>query len=135
MKKSLILLILPLLLAASCGKDRTPVLVEPSLEDLVIANCYTVRAAVEAFAAENNGGYPLQTTHRTPSGNNLFDLLPGGVLLENPFTQIRTEPTDGLASLPGQTAYSAVIGGLTAVGYAISGFGADSLIIVLSKLP
>ncbi len=231
MKKSLILLVLPLLLAGGCGKDNNPVDAPPSLEDLVIANCYelrdfveayaaqngqypswlggrpwinnpftgnltqplngfalnpgetgyisysvgqktegylitgfgetneiislkknypdsilaiehlvlancyAVRTAAEAFAAENNGEYPYGTSARTPLGNNLYDLLPGGVPLENPFTRIRTEPTDGTASQSGETAYTPVVDNRVNAGYSITGYGATSIIVWIPKYP
>ena len=145
MKKTLVV---PVLLCccvlSGCRDDGTPVdpPVSPPLlqqltpqEEQVVANCYTVQEAAEAFAAENNGGYPQDTwVHVTPLGNNLVSFLPGGVRLENPFTQIRTEPMDGLATLSGYTGYVAIWDSMI-VGYTISGFGVDSLVIILSKYP
>ncbi len=132
MKKPLISVILLLLLAAGCGEDRTPVGVEPSLEDLVRANCYTVQQAAEAFAAQNGGLYPRNVAFDTTlAGDTLKDLLPKGVLLENPFTQVRSEPFNGLSLSPGETGYE--WSGVPSYGYIITGFGAEALIITLTK--
>jgi len=135
MKKSLILLILPLLLAAGCGNENAPVVVEPSLEDLVIANCYILQQAVEAFAARNNRAYPWNvTTDQNLDGNTVWELLPGAVLLENPFTNLPSEPVDGAALLPGKTGYTVrTIAGQTPVDYFITGFGESDIIIMLTK--
>ena len=104
-------------------------------EQQVIANCYTLQEAVEAFAAENVGVYPMDSwVHRTPLGNTLVNLLPGGLMLENPFTQLRTEPIDGFATLPGETGYHVILDSVI-VGYEISGQGADSLLVYIVVVP
>ncbi len=138
MKKSLILLILPLLLAAGCGDDRSPVDVTEPLspeEAQVVANCLTVQQAVEAFAAGNNGDYPMDVyIDSNLAGENVIRLLPGSTSLQNPFTQAYTEPVNGgIAINPGETAYTPVGSGPINTGYFITGFGADSLIITISK--
>ena len=136
MKKSLILPVLTLLaIAGGCGNDRSPVDVQPSLDDLVIANCYAVQQAAEDFAAGNNGVYPVNVDKdKNLDGNTLVDLLPGGLYLTNPFTNIRSEPFSGAAMVSGQTGYVAAIDSV-AVGYTITGFGANFFIITLVKGP
>ena len=109
--------------------DGAPVLDEVAgagidLEQAVIANCMLVRAAAEMFATLNNGIYPGNVgVDMTPGGDTLIDLLPGGLLLQNPFTRVYTEPIDCSAANPGETGYiPAVIGGLN-MGYTITGTG------------
>ena len=136
MKKSLILLILPLLFAAGCGNDRSPVDVTEPLspeEAQVVANCLTVRQAAEDFAAENGRVYPANVTADTSlAGNTLEDLLPGGTALENPFTKIPTEPVNARAAVPGETGYQPTAPGGVFTGYVITGYGADSIIVTLT---
>ncbi len=135
MKKSLILLILPLLLAAGCGDDRSPVDVTEPLspeEALVVANCLTVQQAAEDFATGNGGVYPADVTADTNlAGNTLEDLLPGGTSLENPFTKVFSEPVTSTAVVPGETGYQPTVSGGVFTGYVITGYGADSIIVTL----
>ncbi|MBU8922682.1 MAG: hypothetical protein KOO63_12760 [Bacteroidales bacterium] len=91
----------------------------------VIANCHIIRFAAEAFAAENGGVYPASAADMTPGGNRLTDFLSGGMLLVNPYTSRRTEPSvwGGSACNPGESGYqAAVIDGINA-GYCITGVG------------
>ncbi len=139
MKKSLILLILPLLFAAGCGNDRSPVDVTEPLspeEAQVVANCLTVQQAVEDFAVQNSGVYPANTAvDTTPSGDTVLDLLPSGVWLLNPFTTVQTEPVNGIAANPGETAYESIIQGGVPVAYSVTGVGeiAATIIITLTN--
>ena len=136
MKKSLTFLILLLLFAPGCGDERSPVDVTEPLspeEAQVIANCLAVQQAVEAFAAQDGGVYPSNVgVDVTPSGQTVVDLLPGGLNLENPFTTAFNQPVDGVAGLIGETGYAPDNQGPLTVGYQITGFGADSIIITLT---
>ena len=133
MKKSLISLILLLLLGSGCGEQSTPTVAQLSPEDIVIANAHRVQQAAQAFALQNSGRYPRDVdSDTTQSGKTLQDFLPGGLLLMNPFTSARTEPINGSAGPGGQTGY---VGGFIDTAYAITGFGLDSLLIILSTLP
>ena len=124
-----------------CRDDSPPTIIPPpppSLDDQVIANCYTVQEAVEAFAAQNNGVYPPSLDLDTNLvGDTVIDLLPGGVRLENPFTKLRTEPRAGAPANPGQTGYvPAYYGPSGPMGYVITGMGQSSFIVItLSKAP
>ncbi|MEE9269040.1 MAG: hypothetical protein V3V49_02160, partial [Candidatus Krumholzibacteria bacterium] len=71
----------------------------------------------------------------TPLGNTLVDFLPGGGLLENPFTQLGTEPSNGSAQNPGATGYSAAGDSFSIFGYYITGFGTRYLIVMIAKYP
>ena len=64
-------------------------------DDRVIENCLTVQVAVEAFAAENGGVYPLNMIDETPLGNTMKDFLPDGILLINPYSRLCVVKTFG----------------------------------------
>jgi len=92
--------------------------------DSVIANCYIVQAAADAYAAANNGVYPTHVSEDLPDGRILFDFLPNRGGLVNPYTGLRSEPRNGYATQVGSTGY----GPRTSVGthgYHIDGLGAD----------
>jgi hypothetical protein len=50
----------------------------PTTDDLVIADCYVLRDALEAFAAENDGVYPSRADEQSVAGNQFTTFLPGG---------------------------------------------------------
>jgi prepilin-type N-terminal cleavage/methylation domain-containing protein len=99
------------------------------------SNCHTVQLAAEDFSVQNDGVYAANTGDALPSGDTLIDLLPGGALLENPFTKAASEPIDGAAATAGQTGYVAVDDNGDGVndGYQIDGFGRDATIITLTS--
>jgi hypothetical protein len=107
-----------------------------ALEFAVVANCQVLLQAVEAFAAENNGVYAANVdVDTTPSGKTIIDFLPGGLLLENPFYNIRTEPRNGAAAIPGETGYVPVVQGGINTGYTITGFGQYFTIVTAQYYP
>lgn len=65
---------------------------EPSIDDLILENCLTVRSAAEAFAVESGGEYPIHPRSKRPFGFSLVDFLPDSTLLTNPVTGEATEP-------------------------------------------
>jgi hypothetical protein len=90
---------------------------QPTLDELVVENCRSVRAAAEAYAAQNGG--------ENPTGRTVQDYLPEGRLLENPYTHAITEPVWGAAAAsPGQTGYVCILYGESR-GYTIDGIGSD----------
>ena len=100
------------------------------------SNCHTVQLAAEDFSVQNNGVYATDNTSTTPGGDTIVDLLPGGALLENPFTKAATEPAvwDGAATQPGETGYLVLQdASATNVGYEITGFGKTAVVITLSS--
>lgn len=119
---------------AVCGcTEENPVVETPPqspLDDLVIANCYAVQEAAEAFAADNGNSYPDYT------GGNLADYFPQGVALENPHTNLQTVPVMRTALYPGETGYLplCLCCGRTP-GYVITSRGANGEVIALSNLP
>jgi hypothetical protein len=104
-------------------------------ENMVRANCYQVRQAVELFAVLNAGIYPASLANVTPYGDTVIDLLPDGTRLVNPFTGLATEPVDGAAATLGQTGYVPVQQGGIPVGYTITGVGSSVGVttVVLNK--
>ncbi len=94
-------------------------------EASVKSNCHTVQLAAEDFAVQNNGVYSALVGGFTAA-------LPGAALLDNPFTQAATEPTDGAAALAGGTGYVPIVQGGVNVGYTITGFGKDNTVGPLS---
>ncbi len=99
-------------------------------------NCHTVQLAAEDFAVQNDGIYAANTDiDTTPKGMTMLDMLPGGVRLENPFTQALTEPlSSGAAAAMGQTGYVPTIGPAgTRDGYTITGFGKVVIVITLTN--
>lgn len=100
------------------------------------SNCHTVQLAAEDFAVQNNGVYATNNGDVLPGGDTIVTLLPGGALLQNPFTRAASEPAvwDGPATLPGETGYLVLQDAVgTNVGYEITGFGKEALIITLSS--
>lgn len=102
-------------------------------EASVRSTCHTVQLAAEDFAVQNEGYYAANLADATPTGETIIDLLPGGALIENPFTRVATEPVNGVAANPGETGYLVVIQGGMNVGYRITGFGRNITIITLSN--
>ncbi len=100
-------------------------------EASVKSNCHTVQLAAEDFAVQSDGVYAADIgTDTTPSGSTITTMLPGGVLLENPFTKVATEPVDGVAAAAGQTGYAPVVQGGVNVGYSITGAGKEANVII-----
>jgi prepilin-type N-terminal cleavage/methylation domain-containing protein len=105
-------------------------------EASVKSNCHTVQLAAEDFAVQNDGVYADNVgVDTTPSGLTITAMLPGGVLLENPFTKLPSEPVDLPAAQPGETGYVPIVQNLVNVGYTITGCGkvANTTIITLSS--
>lgn len=95
------------------------------------SNCHTVQLAAEDFAVQNDGVYAGNVgVDATPAGQTITTMLPGGVLLENPFTKLPTEPIDGAAAAPGVTGYLPIVQNGVNVGYTITGAGKNSNVII-----
>ena len=105
-------------------------------EASVKSNCHTVQLASEDFAVQSDGVYASNVgLDTTPAGDTIIAMLPGAVNLENPFTKLAEEPTDGLAITAGDTGYVPTLIGGVNVGYVITGCGkaAGVTIITLSS--
>jgi prepilin-type N-terminal cleavage/methylation domain-containing protein len=103
-------------------------------EASVKSNCHTVQLASEDFAVQNNGVYAADLSDALAGGETIIDLLPNGANLENPFTKAADQPVDATAANPGETGYVVIDDASgTHVGYTITGFGKDALVITLSS--
>ena len=102
-------------------------------EASVKSNCHTVQLAAEDFAVQNDGVYAGNVgVDPAPNGDAIVDMLPGGVLLDNPFTKTITEPIDGAATTSGQTGYLPVVVAAVNIGYTITGCGKDAGFLVIT---
>ncbi len=102
-------------------------------EASVKSNCHTVQLAAEDFAVQNDGVYAGNVgVDPAPNGDAIVDMLPGGVLLDNPFTKTITEPIDGAAATSGQTGYAPVVVAAVNIGYSITGCGKDAGVLVIT---
>lgn len=131
-----LLAIVSIAVMSGCKEESDPILArEPTLEDIVVANCYLVQEAAEAFASENTGLYPTDISlNQSAAGHTLVDLLPDSTYLVNPSTGLETEPWDGAAANPGETGYTVRSDTTGApVGYTITGFGNNEIILTLVK--
>ena len=91
------------------------------LEARVIENCILTSEAAEAFAADNDGVYPVDHLVVNKAGRTMRQYLPGGNLLVNPYTQRRSEPHWGVnARTPGEIGYRGWTG-----SYHVSGMNAQ----------
>ena len=100
----------------------------------VVANCVMIARAAEQFAIENNGIYPNNVDgDETAGGKTMTDFLPGGHLLENPYSYAATEPVDGVPTAnPGETGYAPVTNATGQnVGYNVSGHGKYAVVVRL----
>jgi prepilin-type N-terminal cleavage/methylation domain-containing protein len=105
-------------------------------EASVKSNCHTVQLAAEDFAVQNDGVYSDDVSvDTTPAGDTIEDMLPGGALLENPFTKAvpADQPVDGAAATEGETGYAPIVQNAVNVGYTITGYGKAATIITLSS--
>ncbi len=93
-------------------------------EATVKSAAHTVQLTAEEYATRHDGVYSDQAADLAP-------VLPNGVLLENAFTRVRTEPQFGaLAANPGQVGIVAFAANGVNVGYTINGCGKNNEIIV-----
>ncbi|MFH2051003.1 MAG: prepilin-type N-terminal cleavage/methylation domain-containing protein [bacterium] len=100
---------------------------ERAKEAKVQNHAHTLQLAVEDFAVRNDGRYSDQQA-------DLLPILPGAHLLQNAFTGVNTEPQfSAVAAATGQLGVQAIAAGGVNVGYTITGFGKQALIIQLSN--
>jgi prepilin-type N-terminal cleavage/methylation domain-containing protein len=96
-------------------------------EASVMEVAHTVQLAAEDYAVQNHGIYSDRATDITP-------LLPGGLLVSNPFTTDRTEPQFGIpAATPGQVGLVNVVRHGAPIGYTITGWGKSEQILSYSN--
>ena len=106
-----------------------------SKEAAVKSNAHTIQLAAEDFAVQNDGVYAADVDNsQTPTGKTITDLLPNGMLLDNPFTKTRTEPVNGIASNPGEVGYSCIEQNGSNVGYNITAVGKTPNMTILALI-
>lgn len=124
------ILLFGLVFLIGCSDDSGTTLSEPRLsqnELTVIENCHIVQEAVEKFRDQMELLCPSDTGwDATYCGESLIDLLPGGVLIENPYTQNFSEPSENDFGCPGEISYEAKVRLTIPVGYKIKGYGDES---------
>jgi type IV pilus assembly protein PilA len=103
-------------------------------EASVKSNCHTTQLAAEDFSVQNDGVYSNGLADPLPNGDMLVDLLPGGTLLENPFTKAASEPVAGAAAGAGSTGYTANDDDGDGVmdSYVIDGIGKDPAVTIIT---
>ena len=96
-------------------------------EATVKSNCHTVQLAAEDYAVQQNGVYAPDVA--------TFDVgLPGGgATLKNPFTNATDQPVDGTANTAGVVGYAPIAPAGVNVGYTITGYGENSLVLTLAS--
>lgn len=129
MKKLLLLACAMTIVSASC-KIAAPDQAAPGnrlshLDSVVIKNCETVVAAVDAYAAEC-GYYPIVV-------EDFVGYLPNERLLVNPSTAAATEPVDGVATDVGATGYLHQPDDQGKDGYRVTGYGDSTFVYDLRK--
>jgi len=77
------------------AEPEGPAAPEVTMNDLIAANNRIVRDAVEAYALENNGVYPVASDRRNLVDKRLKDYLPNAQYLVNPSTGLPSEPSIG----------------------------------------
>jgi prepilin-type N-terminal cleavage/methylation domain-containing protein len=103
-------------------------------EASVKSNCHTVQLAAEDFSVQNDGVYAGAFGDALPNGDTILDLLPGGNMLNNPFTRAATEPVNAQAAQPGETGYIGVDPDNDGVfdGYEVTGCGKEAGILIIT---
>jgi len=100
---------------------------ERALEANIKRNCHVVQLAAEDFAVRNDGVY-------SAVGADLQPLFPLGILLENSFTKVRSEPQFGvLGATDGQIGITIFVQGGNNVGYTINGIGRQGEILRIAS--
>ena len=91
------------------------------------SGAHTVQLAAEDYAVRNEGNYSVVAADLQP-------MLPGGALLENAFTRVFTEPQFAAAAAqPGQVGITEVSQAGQPVGYTVTCFGKENLILTLTN--
>lgn len=86
---------------------------------------HTVQLVAEDFAVSNDGRY-------SDAAADLLPLFPGAALLENAFTNNLTEPQfAAAAATQGQVGVAVILQAGDPVGYTVTCFGYDNMILTL----
>lgn len=127
-KVTLLSALLPLILIVACSDDNSTVAPGPAPltpDQQTIANCRALQDALETYAAAHNGSYG---EYYTPSFHDL-----GLEQMTNAYTG-EYEPSAIRASAPGQIGLEDYTCGENVLGYRITGYGKDNMLITLEAL-
>ena len=128
-KVRLLSALLPLVLVIACSDDNSTVAPPPppslSAEDQqIVTACQAMRDKLEVYAAAHNGTYGQYDIAWNEAGLQYVD---------NPYTG-ETEPSGIRASNPGQIGLESYMCNGTVLGYRITGYGKDHMLITLESL-
>ncbi len=101
---------------------------QQDFELYTLSYALSVREAVRAWSAENDGGYPAKLITANRLGHTVVDLLPDGMRLPNVYTRAASEPRDGGATASGQIGYRGIGGGANPSNYRIEAYGNQGVI-------
>ena len=135
--RTLLTLTVATLAFTSCDNDASQTVnpPAPTTDELIIADCYVVRDAMEAFAAENNGLYPQGLNDQSDTGHAFLSFLPNDARIVNRFTDLATLPVYiGYPQWPGEIGIMLFPEWSNPVGYRVVGRGRDGELIRLEKL-
>jgi len=100
---------------------------ERALEANTKRNCHVIQLAAEDFAVRNEGLY-------SAAGADLTPLFPGGILVENSFTKVRSEPQFGVVgAVTGEIGIIVVAQAGINVGYTINAIGRHGEILLIAS--
>ncbi len=99
-----------------------------SLDAQIKSNTHTVQLVAEDFAVRNDGAY-------SDLAADLMPLMPGGGMLENAYTNLRSEPQFAAApAAAGEIGVRTVMGAFgVATGYVVEGMGKDGIVLSLTS--
>src|SRR5678815_478633 len=127
---------LSLVFIIACSDDDSAPLQPPApltSDQQTIANCKTIRDALETYAAAHNGSYgQYDFSSFKQTGLDLFQHL-GLEQMENAYTG-EQEPSTFRAAHPGQIGIEAYTCGGAVSGYRITGYGENHVLITLEAL-
>ena len=122
-----------MLAVAGCHSDDSfqPVPATPTTDELIIADCYIVRDAMEAYAAANGGEFFDPDNPRS----EFTAFLPGDTDLPNRYTGRATVPVFNLAQWPGEIGVLVFSDeNFDQVGYRVIGRGRNGELIRLENV-
>jgi len=126
MRKRFLCSALSLMFIIACSDDDTAV--QPPLpltpDQQTVANCKTIRDALETYAATHNGTYGEWNADWSEAPVDHFDNVYSG----------EYEPSGLRALAPGQMGIEEYACGGTVYGYRITGYGKDRMLITLESL-
>lgn len=131
------IILLAILVVSGCDGDGLFQTIDPpapTTDELIIADCYALRDALEAFAAENGGVYPLGPNDQSDAGNPFITFLPGDTQLTNQYTELATAPVWNDPYWPGEIGVDYFGDFVQPRGYRVVGLGRYGELARLEKI-